>query len=305
MNKILVTGGMGFIGNHLAHRLLELGHEVIILDKSVYKPIYLPVPKAEIIEGDVLSRELLHTLLQRVDCCIHLAALASVNLCERDWIFSHENNVLAFNGLLEEIARLNKPIKLVYASSAAVYGLGKHLPFTESEHVLPCSTYGADKLSNELYAMVMEHTHHLPSIGLRFFNVYGPGQLADNPYSGVITTFKQALLDHKPIKIFGDGLQTRDFIYIEDIIQALLLAMNSPPELSDICNVCTGQAISILDLAKTMMKLSGVKVDIEFHPERVGDIKHAYGDPALAKSLLKFTATTSIEQGLGHYMQIQ
>jgi UDP-glucose 4-epimerase len=302
MAHVLVTGGMGFIGNHLTSRLLALGHKVIVIDKSIYKPIYCSIEGAEIIEGDILSRELLYDCLQRVDVCFHLAALSSVFLCDKDWIYSHENNVLAFNGLLYELTKINKPIKLIYASSAAVYGLGKHLPFAESEHVVPLSTYGADKLSNELYANVMAVNHNIQSIGLRFFNVYGPGQLDDNPYSGVITAFKKALLAGQELKIYGDGQQTRDFVYIDDVINALILSMQTPETLSGIYNICTGNSITVNELARIMINLSQVKVDIEYYPERLGDLKLSTGKPDLAQKMLQFKASIDVEEGLNKFL---
>lgn len=303
MTRVLVTGGMGFIGNHLVNRLLSLNHKVMVIDKSIYKPKQCKIEGAEIIEGDILSRELLYDCLQKVDVCYHLAALSSVWLCDKDWIYSHENNVLAFNGLLNELTKIDRPIKLIFASSAAVYGLGKRLPFAETEHVVPRSTYGADKLSNELYAKVMEVSHNIQSIGLRLFNVYGPGQLDDNPYSGVITSFKKSLLAKQAIKIYGDGKQTRDFIYIDDVIQALLLAMNAPENASGIYNICTGNSISISDLANIMIWLTKTNVNVEYYPERLGDLKHSTGDPRLAQKMLEFNSTINIEEGLSKFLR--
>lgn len=303
MAHVLVTGGMGFIGNHLTSRLLALGHKVIVIDKSIYKPIHCHINGAEIIEGDILSRELLYDCLQKVDVCFHLAALSSVLLCDKDWIYSHENNVLAFNGLLDELTKINKPIKLIYATSAAVYGTGKHLPFAENEHVVPCSTYGADKLSNELYANVMEVSHNIRSIGLRLFNVYGPGQLENNPYSGVITSFKKALLAGENIKIYGDGLQTRDFIYIDDVIHAFLLSMETPRSESGIFNICTGKSITVGDLANTMISLTKTKAELEYYPKRLGDLKYSTGNPELAKKRLHFNASIDIEEGLNQFLR--
>ena len=303
MAHVLVTGGMGFIGNHLTSRLLALGHKVIVIDKSIYKPTQCSIEGAKIIEGDILSRELLYNCLQKVDVCFHLAAISSVFLCDKDWIYSHENNVLAFNGLLNELTKINKPVKLIYATSAAVYGLGKHLPFAESEHVVPRSTYGADKLSNELYANVMAVNHNIQSIGLRLFNVYGPGQLDNNPYSGVITSFKKALLAGQPLKIYGDGQQTRDFIYIDDVIKAFLLSMETPLGLSGMYNVCTGNSITVNELAKTMINVTKVKVNLEYYPERLGDLKYSTGNPDLAKKVLQFNASIDMEEGLDKFLR--
>ncbi|KTD76284.1 NAD-dependent epimerase/dehydratase family protein [Legionella waltersii] len=300
--KVLVTGGMGFIGNHLVHRLLNLGAQVWVLDKSIYKPVFHDVDKAIIVEGDVLSRELVSECLHDIDYCFHLAATASVVTCNNDWIFSHENNVLAFNGLLDAIRKTNRPIKLVYASSAAVYGTSTDLPLKESIHVEPMSAYGADKLSNEIYAKVMSNVHHVHSVGLRLFNVYGPGQLSRNPYSGVISRFKRMLHNNMPIVIYGDGLQGRDFIFVNDVVNAFIQAAKTPYELTGIWNVCTGKEISILQLAEAMMKLMKRKSQICYAEARVGDLYHSVGDPKKAKSELGFAAETSLDEGLSAYI---
>ena len=305
MKKALVTGGMGFFGSYLVNHLLSLGVKVLVLDKSIHKPTYFNIDKATIIEGDVLSHELIHECLEQVDTCFHLAALSSVPVCARDWIFSHENNVLAFNGLLEEIRRVGRPIKLIYASSAAVYGNSQSQLASGSDHITPASTYGADKLSNEIYAEVIGTMYGIHSIGLRLFNVYGPGQLDSNPYSGVINSFKKAIQANAPITIFGDGKQTRDFIYIKDVVEAFMAAAATPDNLSGIFNVCSGRDISILELAELMMRLSGTKVPVIFEKERQGDLYHSLGDVTLAKKILKFTAQTKIETGLNWYLHEQ
>lgn len=298
MKKVLVTGGMGFIGNHLVHKLLSIECEVFVVDKSIHKPIIHDVSLATIIEGDILSHELIRDLLSEVDTCFHLAALSSVGLCNRDWIFSHENNVLAFNGLLEECRHLKRPIKLVYASSSAVYGNPLSLPLCESQPTVPHSLYAADKLSNEIYAHVMYEAFGVPSIGLRLFNVYGPGQLKSNPYSGVITAFKDKIIENQAIIIFGEGSQTRDFIYIDDVVNAFLLAAATPTNTQDIVNVCSGQTLTIKALAKTMVALSHKEIPIQYAPPRTGDILHSCGDGQKAHKVLGFTPTVTLEHGL-------
>lgn len=304
MKKALVTGGMGFIGSHLVHALLAKGIEVTVIDKAAYKPTYHRLDGATILEGDVLSHELLHECLKEVDTCFHLAALSSVALCNRDWIFSHEVNVLAFNGLLEEIRRLEKPIRLIYASSAAVYGESMHQPLIESEHVSPNSTYGADKLSNEIYAEVMYRAYGISSVGLRLFNVYGPGQLASNPYTGVMTSFKRAIVSNQSLKIFGDGLQTRDFINIQDVVRAFMIAADYAEKTHcPVFNICSGQGLSIGELAKVMLELSGKDLPIENEAPRQGDMRHALGSPLLAMNALGFRSEISLEQGLKQYLE--
>lgn len=304
MKKVLVTGGMGFIGNHLVHTLLARGVDVIVIDKAIYKPTYHNVKDARIIEGDILSHELLHECLQEVDTCFHLAALSSVALCNRDWIFSHEVNVLAFNGLLEEIRRLAKPIRLVYASSAAVYGESQQHPLQESEHVSPNSTYGADKLSNEIYAEVMHRAYGISSVGLRLFNVYGPGQLASNPYTGVMTSFKRAIHNNQSLTIHGDGLQTRDFVNIADVVRGLIMAAEYAEKTHcPVFNICSGYELSINELATMMLRLSGKKLSIEHGDPRPGDMRHALGSHVLAQKELGFRAQVSLEQGLKQYLE--
>lgn len=303
MKKVLVTGGMGFIGNHLVNHLLNIDCEVIVIDKSINKPIYHPVRQARIIEGDVASCEFLHDCLAEVDTCFHLAALASIPLCNRDWIFSHQNNVLAFNGLLDAIRKLDKPIQLVYASSSAVYGDSDQLPLTESSPASPISTYGADKLSNEIYAKALLHLADIHSIGLRFFNVYGPGQLASNPYTGVISSFKTAILEDKALNIYGDGQQTRDFIYVQDVVDALILCAQKSNAISGIFNVCTGKAVTIESLAKLMMQLMDHSQGINKQPERAGDLRFSVGNPELARKQLGFVAKVPMETGLKSFLQ--
>lgn len=303
MKNVLVTGGTGFIGSHLVSYLLSKGIYVRVIDKSIHKPTWCDIRKAELIEGDVLSHELLFQCLQEADTCFHLAALSSIGVCSRDWIFSHENNVLAFNGLLEEIRRTDHPVKLVYASSAAVYGDCPQLPATESGPAFPLSTYGADKLSNELYAEVVHKLYGIPSLGLRLFNVYGPGQISSNPYSGVITSFKRAILNDEPIKIYGDGLQTRDFIFIDDIVDGFIKAAETPQDTSGIFNICSGVSTTIQALAELIIDLSGKKLAIKYEPAKADDLRHSTGNPLLAAKILGFKTKTSMQQGLDIFLK--
>ncbi|MBA2710098.1 MAG: NAD-dependent epimerase/dehydratase family protein [Tatlockia sp.] len=304
MKKVLVTGGTGFIGSRLVSYLLSKSIKVIVIDKSILKPTYFDISKAEIIEGDVLSQGLLRECLKRVDTCFHLAAILSLTVCARDWIFSHENNVLAFNGLLEELRRAAHPVKLVYASSCAVYGDSQDLPSSELHRVNPISSYGADKLSNEIYAEVVAKSYGVNAIGLRLFNVYGPGQLDSNSYAGVITSFKNAIDKGQPIRIFGDGNQTRDFIYLEDVVEGFVAVANNKSIKSGIYNICNGNPISILDLAELMMKLSGKRVSIIHENARPGDPYHSLGDSSLAKEKFGFCAKISMESGLKNLFTI-
>ena len=302
MKKVLVTGGDGFIGSHLVSHLLSLGIEVLVLDKSIHKPTFCDISEAHFIEGDLLSRGLVRECLQQVDTCFHLAALVSITDCARDWIFSHENNVLAFNGLLEEIRHSDHKINLVYTSSCAVYGDSTALPLKESGLTIPHSNYAADKLSNEIYALAMSHLYDIHAIGLRLFNVYGPGQMDGSSYTGVITCFKNAIKAKEPMKIYGDGQQTRDFIYIEDVVAAFMAAAGQSSTKSGIFNICTGKSTSITDLAELMQDLSGVKVPIVYENPRPGDVYHSLGDGFLAKKELDFSPQIEFRDGIGEFL---
>ncbi|QBR83791.1 NAD-dependent epimerase/dehydratase family protein [Legionella israelensis] len=298
MEKVLVTGGGGFIGNHLVSRLLSLGKEVVVLDRCIHKPAFCDVAGAKLIEADVMSSKLLRKILEDIDTCFHLAALASVASCAQDWRYAHENNVLAFNALLDNLVELSHCVKLVYASTSAVYGDNQDLPLSESASPRPTSMYGVTKLCNEVYARVMNINFNLPSIGLRLFNVYGPGQRISNSESGVITLFKEALSEQRPLMVYGDGSQTRDFIYIDDVVDALIAAAITPREHTGIYNICSQKSISILELAETLMTLSKTKQPIVYEQARSGDIYHSLGNAELAKKKLHFQASTALEEGL-------
>lgn len=299
--KILITGGAGFIGNHLAYHLSQQGAEVTILDIHANKRGYHALSNAIIIHGDMLDRALLKEQLQQVDVCFHLAAISSTEQCTGDPMHSHNNNVLAFIGLLEEIYALKRPVKLVYASSSAVYGNSQELPLKETSKTNPLSIYGADKLSLELYSNVFHQTLNTHSMGLRLFNVYGPGQGLDNPFSGVISLFKNNLLDNQPLTIFGDGQQTRDFIYVEDVVNAFITAAKTPQETHGVWNICTNHPVSILEVADQLLEVSNKQLPIQFSAKRPADIKHSNGDGAKARLELGFEPKISLARGLEQY----
>lgn len=302
MTKALVTGGQGFIGNHLVAKLIELGIEVVVIDKAAQKTTFHDNKKATIIEADLQSRDVLEQCLYGVDLCFHLAAIASIQSCSRDWIFSHQNNVLAFNTLLDVLKKHPQKIKLVYASSSAVYGDSLTPPLSENSPITPASNYGVDKLVNELYAQNAARHFGVSSVGLRFFNVFGPGQQENNSYSGVITLFKKAIASELPLNIYGDGTQTRDFIYIDDVIDGMLKAARTAPNFSGVFNICRGQSVSIEHLAHLMLDLYGASNLITHLDAREGDIRHSQGNPDRAQKHLGFSAKTSMEEGLSQMM---
>jgi UDP-glucose 4-epimerase len=187
---------------------------------------------------------------------------------------------------------------VVYASSAAIYGDSPVLPVPESLRPRPLSAYGADKFAMELHAGVATHLHGIPTVGLRFFNVYGPLQDAGSPYSGVISIFCDRLRAGRPVEIFGDGSQTRDFVHVADAVAALRAAMQRMPQGAPVFNVCTGQPTTIRALAEAIGALRGRRPDLVFRPARAGDIAHSLGDPKQAAAALGFVAGTGLPTGL-------
>ena len=220
----LVTGGAGFIGSHLCDALVRDGHAVRVLDDlSTGRRANLPLG-VELIEGDVADPAAVRAAVAGVDGCFHLAAIASVARGVEDWLGTHRANLTGTITLFDEVRRQPRPVPVVYASSAAVYGDCADLPITEAATKRPLSAYGADKYACELHAVVASHVHHVPTVGLRFFNVYGPRQDPRSPYSGVISIFCERVRRGVAIDIFGNGGQTRDFITVADVVVALRAA---------------------------------------------------------------------------------
>lgn len=296
MAKILVTGGCGFIGTHLCEALLDRGDEVRVLDNLSTGSVANLPEGAELLHGDINHLADLIEGLEGVEACFHLAAVASVARCVNDWPGTHRTNLSASIALMDEARRRGIPV--VYASSAAAYGRGSMLPLEESAATLPLSCYGADKLGCEQHARAAGLTHGLASAGLRFFNVYGPGQDPTSPYSGVISIFCERLRLGRPIEIHGEGRQTRDFIFVGDVVAALLAALPVASMAAPVVNVCTGHAVSILELAHILSELYGVRPVIQHRPARAGDIEYSVGSPHLARRLLGLGEPTPLEQGL-------
>jgi UDP-glucose 4-epimerase len=300
----LVTGGAGFIGSHLCDALVRDGHAVRVLDDlSTGKRENLPAG-VELIEGDIVDRPAMEAAVAGVDGCFHLAAIASVARGAEDWLGAHRTNLTGTITLFDEVRRQDRPVPVVYASSAAVYGDCASLPITEGATKRPFSAYGADKYGCELHAVVASHVHHVPTVGLRFFNVYGARQDPRSPYSGVISIFCERLRRGEAVDVFGDGGQTRDFIAVADVVGALRAAMalrplGSPaPADAQVMNVCTGIATSIVDLAQTIALLAGVRAELHHAAPRAGEIRHSVGSPELAHRVLGLGEPMKLADGL-------
>ncbi|OUS11958.1 epimerase [Gammaproteobacteria bacterium 53_120_T64] len=296
MSTYLVTGGCGFIGSHLVRSLVSDGHRVRVLDDlSTGKKRNLP-PHCELVVGDVTEMSLVRDCMVDADACFHLAAIASVQQGNEQWLRCHNVNQTGSINVFEVCREKKKPV--VYASSAAVYGDNAELPLRENTGLRPVTSYGADKLGSELHAQVASLIHEVPTTGLRFFNVYGPRQNPHSPYSGVISIFVDSVLEKQGLTIYGDGEQTRDFIYVADVVNFLRQAMKNIGRMPRVFNVCRGSAVSINQLAKTIMSLSDTRVAINYQPSRKGDIRVSIGDPAAARQYLSVTAKTPLSKGL-------
>lgn len=295
MAKYLVTGGCGFIGSHLVDSLIMDGHEVVILDDLSTGNITNTLNAVTI--GDINDSELVASIMSEVDGCFHLAAIASVEKANQEWVETHQVNATGTIRIFNE-ARHRK-IPIVFASSAAVYGNNIDVPLIEESITNPVNAYGADKLGCEHYARVATLVHGVPTLGFRFFNVYGPRQDSKSPYSGVISIFHDRIINNQDITIFGDGKQTRDFVYVADVVRFLRAGMVNIGKSPMIMNVCTGKATSVKQLAGFLMQLTGNQVNIDYKPARRGDIFTSVGNPCKTEKYLKFNASHSLYEGLG------
>jgi UDP-glucose 4-epimerase len=299
MEKFLVTGGAGFIGSHLADALLAAGQGVRVLDDlSTGRRANLD-PRCELLVGDVADPAVLRAALAGVAGCFHLAAIASVARGNADWRGTHRVNQSASVAVFEA-AREAGRLPVVYASSAAVYGDLGGAVATEDAPCAPLTAYGADKLGSELHAAVAWRVHGVPTLGLRFFNVYGPRQDPASPYSGVVSIFAARLTRGEGLVLYGDGRQTRDFVFVADVVAHLLAAMAHLRAAggATVLNVCTGRASSVHDLATTLGALFGAAPALSHGPARPGDIARSLGSPARATATLGLTAATALPAGL-------
>lgn len=302
-----ITGGCGFIGAHLAHALVLRGDRVRIIDDLSTGRRDAPPAEADIIIGDIANAETVKQAVAGADGVFHLAAIASVERCNMAWRESHRTNLYGTVTVFEAARDAAvKPLPVAWASSAAIYGAAKTMPITEETPKAPLSPYGADKFSGELHASAAADLFDLPSTACRFFNVYGPGQDPSSPYSGVISIFADRLSRGQPVTINGNGAQSRDFIYVADVVAGLIASMDRMMSAQaageaarfDAINFCTGHAVTVKKLAETLKDLTGTGAAIEFGPPRDGDIQDSLGTPERMHRLLGLKAETSLEEGL-------
>jgi nucleoside-diphosphate-sugar epimerase len=310
MRKYVVTGGAGFIGSHLVSALLRRGAEVSVLDnfstgkrRNLEPPVIEPDSgRLRVLEGDIREPLLLKEAVRGADVVFHEAAFISVPESMEDPEACFAVNIMGTCALLEA-CRAAGVGRVVLASSAAVYGDSDALPLSELEAARPLSPYAASKLATETFATLYTRSLGLEVSVLRYFNVYGPRQRPDTQYAAAVPIFIDRLRSKSAPTVFGDGTQTRDLIFVGDVVRANLLASEHPAAAGAIFNVCTGAATSILDLLGAMYSfLPGAPKPI-FEAKRPGDIWASVGDPSKAQSVLGFRAESSLAEGLKEMLQ--
>jgi UDP-glucose 4-epimerase len=301
--RILVTGGAGFIGSHLVGRLIAASHDVRVLDNlSSGKRTNLPADGGmDFIEGDIRDVDTVRSAMDGIEAVYHLAAVASVQASVDDPIGTHGSNFIGTLNLLEA-ARRRGARRFIYASSAAVYGDTDRLPVSEETLTRPLSPYAADKLTGEHYLSFYAQKHGLGTTAFRFFNIYGPRQDASSPYSGVISIFVERIRRGEAVTIFGDGRQTRDFVYVRDLIDALTASLTNEGMNGTVINVGRGVECSLLELLATLERLVGRRVPRRHEAQRVGDILRSCADMSRFNSMLRYVPDTTMDVGLAELL---
>lgn len=301
MKKVLVTGGAGFIGSNLVDALLANGgYEVRVLDNfSTGHRANLAhcISSIDLIEGDMRDMEVVETAVQDIDCILHEAALPSVPRSVKAPVTTNDVNV---GGTLKLFSAARKAgvKKIVFASSSSVYGDNPELPKHEDMTPKPMSPYAVTKLTGEHYLRVFASLYGLETLAIRYFNVFGPRQDPNSQYSGVIAKFMHAALFDETCVINGDGLQARDFTFIDNVVDANLRALSTPGLNGQVINVACGTCITLLDLLKAVEDASGKKLRVEHGPERAGDVRFSHAAIDAAHELLGYSPSVPFDEGI-------
>ncbi|HEY5674920.1 MAG TPA: NAD-dependent epimerase/dehydratase family protein [Malonomonas sp.] len=298
--KILVTGGGGFIGSHLVDLLLSDGHFVRVLDNFSTGNrcnLQLEHDRLEVQQGDVRDPDTVARATTAIDAIVHLAAVASVQASVDDPVGTHQVNLIGTLNLLEA-ARKQGIKRFVFASSAAVYGDTQVLPVSESTPLAPLTPYAADKLASEYYIDFYRRQHGLEPVVFRFFNIFGPRQDPSSPYSGVISIFMQRAISGHPITVFGDGEQSRDFVFVADLVGLLRKALLSSAPVCQPMNVGNRQATNLKQLLSMISSFNALPLQISYSAPRTGDIRFSLADNARVQEQFAYAAHSSVEVGL-------
>ena len=299
--KIIITGGAGFIGSNIARTLFE-DNEIIILDNFLSGRLKNITDLVEdnfisFVSGSIMDKELLKKTFKNADYIFHLAAIPSISESIEDPFHTSEINVAGTINILYA-SLMNDIKKVIFASSAAIYGNMVDVPNKENMIPYPTSPYAIQKLSGEHYCRIFYEIYGLPTTSLRYYNVYGPNQNPYSDYAAVIPKFINNVIKNESPIIFGDGNQTRDFIFVQDIVEANLLAAENKASNGKSINIATGKAISIGGLAQEIISTAAKTIRPKYVKARKGDIRHSLGDVSLAKEILGFEAKCSLKKGL-------
>ena len=300
MSTYLVTGGAGFIGSNIVGELLQRGHSVRIIDDfstGREENIKDFLSQVELIEGDIRNHDSVERAVKGADYILHQAALASVPRSIADPEATNQVNVQGTLNLLDA-ARKNSVKRFVYASSSSVYGDSEELPKVETMPSNPKSPYAVSKLAAEWYCRVYSGIYKLPTVSLRYFNVFGPKQDPNSQYSAVIPLFIKALLRGEQSTIFGDGEQSRDFTYIENVVNANLLACEADVNGGEVFNIACGTRYTLNELYNKLKELIGADVEPIFEPTRSGDVKHSQANIDQISSALQYRISVEFDKGL-------
>jgi UDP-glucose 4-epimerase len=297
--RTLVTGGAGFIGSHISERLLADGHTVRIYDNfsSGKRTNLATLGKAEVLEADVRDYAAVERACDGCDVVFHQAAIVSVPYSVAHPDESHDVNIEGTLNVLRA-AKARGVKRVVFACSAAVYGEDPEVPKRESMAAEPISPYGVEKITGEYYMQVWAKLYGVETVSLRYFNVFGPRQDPSSPYSGVISVFVKRVLEGQPPTIFGDGNQTRDFVYVENVVDANIRAATRAGVSGRAYNVACGAKITLNELLATIARIAGKNVEATHAAPREGDIRESIADIARARTELGYEPKVGVEEGL-------
>lgn len=296
----LVTGGAGFIGHNLVRKLLQCGHAVRVLDNfaTVKRSNLDPyIDDIDLVDADLRDGEAVEEAARGIEVIYHQGALGSVPRSIKDPLTTNQVNV---NGTLHvlEAARLNNVRRVVFASSSSVYGRNPALPKHESLDPSPASPYAVSKLAGEQYCQVYSRAYGLETVALRYFNVFGPGQDPNSPYAAVMPLFAAGFLNGTPITVNGDGEQSRDFTYIDNVVDANLRAATADDASGSAFNVACGQRTTLNEVLDHLRRMTEVDTEIVYGPDRPGDVRHSLADIDRAQSVLSYRPTVPLVAGL-------
>ena len=303
--NVLVTGGAGFIGSHLVNELVHRGARVRVLDNfstGKHENLEQALAHIELIEGDIRDRDTVQRAVNGVDFVLHQAALPSVPRSVADPLTTHEVNVTGTLNMLIAAREANVK-RVVYASSSSVYGNSPTLPKREDMPTNPLSPYAVSKLAGENYCGVFYQVYGLPTVALRYFNVFGPRQDPQSQYAAVIPRFISAMVRGDLPVIYGDGTQSRDFTYVANVVEANLLACRSNAVVGQVCNAALGGQVPLLELVTTLNDILGTTSQPVFDAARPGDVKHSQADVSKLRRLTGFAEVVGFEEGLRHTVE--